>query len=103
GAGWGGGGGVEGGGVPAWRGRARFAGGGAPADVRFAESFGSYVVITWNPALSAPGTRESRCESARTIARSFAPAQGLFVPHPYPVTPYDPDYLGHFDLAQARR
>ncbi len=74
-----------------------------PADVRSVESFGSYLVITFNPAVPALGSRESRCESALKIARSFAPGQGLYIAHPYPVTPYDPDYLAHFDLAQARR
>ena len=74
-----------------------------PADVRSVESFGSYLVITFNPAVPALGTRESRCESALKIARSFGPGQGLYIAHPYPVTPYDPDYLAHFDLAEARR
>ncbi len=73
-----------------------------PADIRSVESFGTYIVITFNPAVSALGSREGRCESALRIARAFTPAQGLYIAHPYPVTPYDPDYLAHFDLAQAR-
>jgi hypothetical protein len=74
-----------------------------PADVRSLESFGSYVVVTMNSALPALARRESRCESALRIARALGPGQGLYVAHPYPVTPFDPDYLAHSDLVQARK
>ena len=80
-----------------------FTGGRVPADVKPVESLGGYVVVVFNPASSAAASRESRCEAARRIARGLSPAPGIFVPHPYPVTPYDADYLEHFDLAQAAR
>src|SRR5439155_14133279 len=41
-----------------------------PVDVRSVESFGSYLVITFNPAVPALASRESRCEGALRIARS---------------------------------
>jgi len=78
-----------------------FAGGRAPADLKPVESLGGYVVVTFNPASPAAASREARCEAARRTARSLASAPGLYVSHPYPVTPFDPDYLDHFDLAQS--
>jgi len=80
-----------------------FAGGRAPADVKPLESLGGYVVMTFNPASPLAASRESRCEAARRISRSLGAAPGLYVPHPYPVTPYHMDYLEHFDLAQSAR
>jgi hypothetical protein len=74
-----------------------------PSDVRPIESLAGYVVVTFNLASPAAASRENRCEAARRIARSLSPAPGAFIPHPYPVTPYDGDYLEHFDLAQAAR
>jgi hypothetical protein len=80
-----------------------FAGGRVPADIKRLESLGGYVVVTFNPASPVAARRESRCEAARRIARSLGAAPGLYVPHPYPVTPYHMDYLEHFDLAQSAR
>lgn len=80
-----------------------FAGRPDPQDIRSVESFGGYVVLTFNPASSALASRDARCEAARRIVKSFAPARDYYRPHPYPVTPYDPDYLEHFDLAQSQR
>ena len=80
-----------------------FAGGRPPADLKSVESLGGYVVITFNPASPAAANRESRCAAARRIAKGVGQAPGLYVPHPYPVTPYDMDYLQHFDLAQAAK
>ncbi len=73
------------------------------ADIRSLKSLGSYLVIDFNPAAHALLSRAERCRSAAKIAGVLAPARGLYVPYPYPVTPYDPDYLAHFDLVQARR
>jgi hypothetical protein len=74
-----------------------------PADVRSVESFGGYVVITFNPSAPAFASRASRCESAQRIASGLASVPGAYVSHPYPVTPYHPDYLEHFDLVQSRK
>jgi len=80
-----------------------YAGGRAPADVKPVESLQGYVVMTLNPASPAAANRESRCAAAHRIARSLGQAPGLYVPHPYPVTPFDMDYLEHFDLAKAAK
>jgi hypothetical protein len=74
-----------------------------PTDIRSADSFGSYLVVTLNGALPSLSSRESRCETALKVGRAIAAGQRLYVAHPYPVTPFDPDYLGHFDLVQTRR
>ena len=80
-----------------------YAGGRAPADVKPVESLQGYVVMTFNSASPAAANRESRCAAARRVAKSLGQAPGLYVAHPYPVTPYDMDYLQHFDLAQAAK
>ncbi len=80
-----------------------FAGGRVPADIKPLESLGGYLVVSFNSASPVAASRESRCEAARRIARSLGAAPGLYVPHPYPVTPYHMDYLEHFDLAQSAR
>jgi hypothetical protein len=79
-----------------------FAGGRLPANVSAVESLRAFVVVTVNPAAPAARSREGRCEIAARAMRGLAAAPG-FVAHPYPVTPYHPDYLEHFDLIQARR
>jgi hypothetical protein len=90
-------------GLHAYVGADPFVGGRAPADLKPVESLGGYVVMTFNPASPAAANRESRCAAARRIAKSLGQAPGLYVPHPYPVTPYDMDYLEHFDLAQLAK
>lgn len=80
-----------------------FAGSRAPADLKPVESLGGYLVMTFNPASPAAASRESRCEAARRFAKGLGAAPSLYVPYPYPVTPYDMDYLEHFDLAQSAR
>jgi hypothetical protein len=80
-----------------------FVGGRVPADVKPLESLGGYVVLTFNPASPEAASRESRCAAARRTAKDLGAAPGVYVPHPYPVTPYDRDYLEHFDLAQSAR
>lgn len=80
-----------------------FIGGRVPADVKPVESLGGYLVMTFNPASPAAASRESRCEAARRTAKSLGAVSGLYAPHPYPVTPYDMDYIEHFDLAQSAR
>ncbi len=94
---------LKSGALHAYLGADPFAGGRAPVDMKPIESLGGYVVLTFNPSSPAAASRESRCAAALTAARSFAPLPGAWVPHPYPVTPYDMDYLEHFDRAQAAR
>jgi hypothetical protein len=90
-------------GLHAYVGADPFAGGRAPADLKPIESLGGYVVMTFNPRSKAAASRESRCAAARQIAKSLGQVPGIYVPHPYPVTPYDMDYLEHFDLAQSAK
>lgn len=79
-----------------------FAGRPLPPGVRALESLGSYVVVSFDPA--APAVREpaARCAAAAGVAARLAGAPG-FVLYPYPVTPYDPDYLEHYDRVEAAR
>ncbi len=72
-----------------------------PANVGYAESLGSYLVVTFNTASKVMRDRETRCAASRDILHSLAGAQEAFIFHPYPVTPYHPDYLHHFDLAES--
>ena len=90
-------------GLHAYVGANPYAGARAPADVKPVESLQGYVVMTFNSASPAAANRESRCAAARRVAKSLGQAPGLYVAHPYPVTPYDMDYLQHFDLAQAAK
>jgi hypothetical protein len=75
-----------------------FAGSGVPPSVARVESLGEYVVITLNPAARFPGGAERRCVAARGVAEALRNTPG-YHRHPYPVTPYHPDYLQHADLA----
>src|SRR4029450_1118518 len=79
-----------------------FAGGRLPPNVRAVESLGSLVTVTGNAASPAARSRDARCELLGRALRGLQPAPP-FVAHPYPVTPYHPDFLEHWDLAQARR
>src|SRR5262249_3458260 len=72
-----------------------------PTDIRSVESLSGYVVLTFNPSSSAVPTAERRCDSAHRVVKAFASPPTGYVAHPYPVTPYHPDYLEHFDVAQS--
>lgn len=84
-----------------------FAGSPAPADAGALERLHSYVVLTFDGATSRPasaaGGAKDHCASASRILGTLPAGRADFVPHPYPVTPYHPDYLQHFDLAQGAR
>src|SRR5262249_52312281 len=72
--------------------------GAPPADIRAIESLGSFIVVHVNSTRAQDDA--SACAVVRTVMRALA-AQGNFVPHPYPVTPFHGDYLHHADLAAA--
>jgi hypothetical protein len=72
-----------------------------PANVSAVESLGALVTVAVNPASPAARARDTRCELLGRTTRSLAAVPG-FVAHPYPVTPYHPDFLEHWDLVQAR-
>jgi len=80
-----------------------FAGRKVPVNIGTSESLGSWMVVTTNRSAPALATREGRCEAAARVIKSFLPAPGVYVAHPYPVTPYHADYLEHFDLAEQRK
>lgn len=76
-----------------------FAGRALPAGLASAASLESYLVVSFDPAAGPPGP--ALCARARQVAASLRPGDYAF--HPYPVTPYDADYLDQFDLAAAAR
>jgi hypothetical protein len=80
-----------------------FAGGPLPPTAQSVRWFGSYVVATFNPGSAAGRTGAARCALGQKLLAGVAELRELFTFHPYPVTPYHPDYLAHFDLAQARK
>ena len=71
-----------------------------PADIRAIESLGSFIVVHVNPASARAQDDASACAVVRTVMQALA-AQGDFIAHPYPVTPFHGDYLHHADLAAA--
>src|SRR5262249_28278268 len=70
------------------------------ADIRAIESLGSFIIVRVNPDSARARGDASACAVVRTVMRALA-AQGNFIPHPYPVTPFHGDYLHHADLAAA--
>ena len=89
--------------IQAYIGPDPFPGGKIPDGVGAAASFGSYLVLTFNPASAAVPDQERRCTAAAQILSYFDGVHATFRHHPYPVTPYHMDYLYHFDALQAAR
>jgi hypothetical protein len=75
----------------------------SPDSIRAVESLGSLVIVRVNPESSRAHDHAAACVLARTVIREIARRHGQFRFHPYPVTPYDGDYLYHVDLADAAR
>src|SRR3972149_5700153 len=80
-----------------------FRGGKPPPGLGYVESLGSYLVATFNTARGAMADRDARCASAGKLASVLAAAQGAYVFHPYPVTPFHMDYLHHFDRSESAK
>lgn len=80
-----------------------FAGRAVPAGLGRLESLGGYLVLTFNAASTAARDRENRCASAGKLIGALVAGSGPYVFHPYPVTPFHPDYLHHFDRAESAR
>jgi len=78
-------------------------GGNVPDHLKFVESLGSYLIVTFNPASASISEPESRCTHARQILTTLSGEPEGFVFHPYPVTPYHADYLQHFDRVEASK
>ena len=78
-------------------------GGKLPETVGHVEFLGSYLILSSNPASRLLSGKDTRCTAMAAVLHSLSAAKEAFVYHPYPVTPYDTDYLPHFDLAQAAK
>lgn len=74
-----------------------------PPHVNYAQSFGSWVVLTFERSTGAYADSATRCAAAGRVARALAGARSDLVAHPYPVTPYHGDYIRHVDLVGAAR
>jgi hypothetical protein len=78
-------------------------GGAAPQSVRNVESLGGFVTARINPAF-AMEDEHAACDMIEAAVREMAGAgRDGFVFHPYPVTPWDGDYLIHMDRAEAEK
>jgi hypothetical protein len=75
--------------------------GAAPQSVHAVESLGNFITVRINPAHSALDEPAS-CDIVEAVVRDMAGREG-FVFHPYPVTPFDGDYLHHIDRAEAEK
>jgi hypothetical protein len=75
----------------------------SPDSIRAVDSLGSLVIVRVNPESSLARDHAAACVLMRTVVREIARQHGEFRFHPYPVTPYDGDYLYHADLADAAR
>jgi hypothetical protein len=75
-----------------------------PQHVEAVRSLRSFLVLSFNTRAPRYGSAEDRCAAARAVLGALRneSAAGL-VFHPYPVTPYHPDYLHHLDRAEAAR
>jgi hypothetical protein len=83
------------GGAPRFEGR-------LPAHVKAVESLGSFLVLSLDSAAPGLASRDGRCAAVRGMLGALASARVPgFVLHPYPVTPYHPDYLHHLDRLEA--
>jgi hypothetical protein len=77
-----------------------FSGRTLPPNLRAIESLGSYLVLTFNPSSRRFHDRAARCATAAHLVSVLARDRSRYIFHPYPVLPYDADYLEHADLAE---
>ena len=77
--------------------------GAPPPNVSAIDSLGGYVVVTPSPLSAAGQDATRRCLAARRIVAGLRARSTGWTFHPYPVTPYHPDFLQHADLADAAR
>jgi hypothetical protein len=80
-----------------------FAPSAAPPHIAYAQSFGSWVVLTFQRLTGAYGDPATRCAAAGRVERALAAGRSDVIAHPYPVTPYHGDYIRHVDLVGAAR
>ena len=79
-----------------------FAGRPLPAGIGAVGSLGSYLVATFDRTGPLADPRV-RCVAAGRLLKRLGAIDGAWVFHPYPITPFDADYLAHFDRAQTAR
>jgi len=85
----------------AYLGREQLFPGAVPQSVRAIESLGNFIIVRVNPGDLAQDER-SACDIVEAVVRDMAGREG-FIFHPYPVTPFDGDYLYHVDRAEAEK
>jgi hypothetical protein len=74
-----------------------------PANVRVVETLGAYLVVTLNSAAPQWSHAEARCTLVQQMLDTLGAADGTYIFHPYPVTPYHWDYLHHVDRVEIAR
>ncbi|MGY2805749.1 hypothetical protein ACVIHF_002479 [Bradyrhizobium sp. USDA 4506] len=67
-----------------------------PEHLKSVESLKSLITISVNPRSSRLESREARCQAIGQAAAALAAPPDVII-HPYPITPYHADYLGHAD------
>ncbi len=77
--------------------------GGVPGQLLSVESLAGYVVLSFNPASARVNSPRQRCQAAAQVAAGLSGRKLPFVVHPYPITPFDADYLIHADRAEQAR
>jgi hypothetical protein len=82
----------------AWAGKEPPHSGALPVNVGTVETLGAILLIRLNP--HSPLVRQDACAVAARAMRA-ATADAIF--HPYPVTPFDGDYLHFIDRAEAAK
>src|SRR5260221_11620881 len=73
-----------------------------PENIRAIESLGSIVMVRINPHSAAKTDETSACAIIRAVVHELS-GENDFILHPYPVTPFQGDYLYHADLAAAAK
>lgn len=68
-----------------------------PPHLDHVRSLASFIVVTVNPRSAAGRTPAARCATVARVRAAFSSADRDRVPHGWPVTPYHPDYLHHYD------
>ena len=74
-----------------------------PDSIDSIDSLGSFVIVRVNPASPKAKDERSACAIAETVVRDLAGKGGEIVVHPYPVTPFNGDYLHYVDLAEIAK
>jgi hypothetical protein len=72
-----------------------------PGTIDSISSLGSFVIVRVNAASPKAKDEQSACAIADRVVRDLAGKGAGLVVHPYPVTPFNGDYLHYVDLAEA--